>query len=100
MIYKFSYKYIIIMHVYAFFPLGIEGGMKDVIVLISDHYLSVYFSDFLKQIIILRSFNSVFSELRGHWNQSIIISLDWLNSFGIYFRTNSSLVHWCVNRQV
>ena len=28
------------------------------------------------------------------WNQSTIISLDWLNTFRIYFRTNRSLVHW------
>ena len=34
------------------------------------------------------------------WNQSTIISLDWLNTFRIYFRTNRSLVHWCVRRQV
>ena len=33
-------------------------------------------------------------------NQSTIISLDWLNTFRIYFRTNSSLVHWCVRKQV
>ena len=33
-------------------------------------------------------------------NQSTIISLDWLNTFRIYFRTNRSLVHWCVRRQV
>ena len=34
------------------------------------------------------------------WNQSTIISLDWLNTFRIYFCTNRSLVHWCVRRQV
>ena len=33
------------------------------------------------------------------WNQSTIISLDWLNTFSIYFRTNSSLVYCCVRRQ-
>ena len=34
------------------------------------------------------------------WNKSTIISLDWLNTFRIYFRINSSLVCWCVRRQV
>ena len=34
------------------------------------------------------------------WNQSTIISLDSLNTFRIYFCTNSSLVHWCVRRQL
>ena len=29
-----------------------------------------------------------------------LFSLDWLNTFRIYFRTNSSLVHWSVRRQV
>ena len=28
----------------SFFPFGIEGRMWDVIVLIPDHYLSIYFS--------------------------------------------------------
>ena len=30
------------------------------------------------------------------WHQSTVISLDWLNTFRIYFCTNSSLVHWSV----
>ena len=30
----------------SFFPFGIEGGMWDVIALIPDHLMSVYFSAF------------------------------------------------------
>ena len=49
----------------------------------------------------INDLSNVLSKLnKGIWNQSTIISLDWLNTFRIYFRTNGSLVHWSVRRQV
>ena len=46
------------------------------------------------------SFDDELKSSTHRWNQSTIISLDWLNTFRIYLRTNSCLVHWSVRRQV
>ena len=54
------------------FPFGIEGGMWDAIVLIPDHYLSIYFLQNINTAILCGCLRILF-EFNGHG-----LNIEWL----------------------